>query len=44
VTPASHIGGMPLEEALPMLLPTAGILALVARARLKEIAAWRRRR
>ncbi len=42
--PSAHIGGMPLEESVLMLAPTAGILALVARARLKEIAAWRRRR
>jgi hypothetical protein len=43
VTPA-HIGGVPLEEGLITLAPTAAVLVLLARARLKEVAGWRRRR
>ena len=39
-----HIGGIPLEEGLPMIVPTACALALLVRTRLYEVGAWLRRR
>jgi hypothetical protein len=40
----AHIGGLPVEESLPMLAPAAPLVVLAVRARLARLAAHRRRR
>jgi hypothetical protein len=42
--PIAHIGGVPVEEGLPAVVPATCALVVVVRARLGGIAAWRRRR
>jgi hypothetical protein len=37
----AHIGGLPLEETLPTLVPIAWLVAVYARARLRGIRWWR---
>jgi hypothetical protein len=40
----AHVAGVPVEEGLLALVPTACALAVAVRARLGEIAGWLRRR
>ena len=42
--PFAHVGGVPLEEALPTIAPVASVLALALTARLRELSARHRRR
>jgi hypothetical protein len=38
----AHIAGLPLEETVPTLAPTACALALLVRTRLRRLGRWRR--
>lgn len=42
--PFAHVGGVPLEESLLALAPTASVLALLVGARLRELGGRLRRR
>jgi hypothetical protein len=42
--PIAHVGGIPLEEGLPAVVPATCAVLVFARARLGELLAWRRRR
>ena len=41
--PIAHVAGMPLEEAVPALVPAACAFALIARAALYQAGRWLRR-
>jgi hypothetical protein len=40
----AHVAGIPVEESLLTVAPTAGVLVFAIRARFGRIRGWRRRR